>query len=160
VNDVELAKAELAQLEHRFRLRVEQGQSVLPSLAPRILHPTLTTSSQVLQHNSSSIPNVNVGGSLDMSWLSNLAQALGPAAAVLGGNTINHNTASTPLGNTNGSSDPTGLLLKSIANQNPQLRNNAATMPLLQLQLPVNQAFLSNILLNYQATLGASGHVK
>ena len=145
VNDVELAKAELTQLEHRFRLRVEQGQSVLPSLAPRALRPSLSTSTPIL-HNSS-IPNA---GSLDTSWLSNLAQSLGPAIL---GNSLNH--AASTLGNTNGS-DPTGMLFKNVANQNPQLRN----IPLLQLQLPLNQALLSNILLNYQAALGANPHIK
>ena len=35
LNEIEMAKAELAQLEHRFRLRVEHGQTGIP-LPPRV----------------------------------------------------------------------------------------------------------------------------
>lgn len=148
VNDVELAKAELAQLEHRFRLRVEQGQSILPSLAPRAVRPTFSPSTTVLQDNSNNLSSM---GSLDPSWISKFIQAIGQAPVP------NINNPASTLGSTNGS-DPTELLLKAFANQNPQLCNNP--IPFLQLQLPLNQALISNILMNYQATLGPNGHLK
>ena len=73
--DIEMAKAELAQLEHRFRLRVEHGQSSVP-LPPQMISSTPKSPSLVFAPS----PGHPAPAAIAASWLQSLAVQLGVPA--------------------------------------------------------------------------------
>jgi hypothetical protein len=69
--DIELAKTELAQLEHRFRLRVEHGQCGAP-----IPSSALTSAMGREAVKLTSIPSYPVPGAFPATWLQSFASQM------------------------------------------------------------------------------------
>jgi hypothetical protein len=69
--DIEMAKAELIQLEHRFRLRVEHGQSV-PPLPPQVI-PSQPNPAPLLF----TVPGHPAPAAVAASWLQTIAKQMG-----------------------------------------------------------------------------------
>lgn len=70
VTDIEMAKAELARLEHRFRLRVEHGQSGVP-LPPR------TEVVPSIQNPATQMYAAPGPAAVAASWLQSIASTIG-----------------------------------------------------------------------------------
>lgn len=126
INDIEIARIELAQLEQRFRLRVEHGQSGLP-LPPRV-------NGSILGHPGQSLMNGIMGHCV----------APGSEATAHGW----PSTFATPLGAPNlNAVGLNPLLLQAMACQQQQQQNS---VPWLAMQTPLNLALLTNLILSAQ----------
>jgi len=131
MNDIDIARIELAQLEQRFRLRVEHGQSGLP-LPPRV-------GGSILDHSGQSLVNGIMHGGHCAAAGSEAAGHVWPS------------TFTTPLAPPNLNTvvlNP--LLLQAIACQQQQQQQQQNAVPWLAMQTPLNLALLTNLIISAQ----------
>ena len=74
VTDIEMAKAELIQLEHRFRLRVEHGQSGAP-LPPQVIPSLPSAAPPIYAATGHAAP-----AAVAASWLQSIASQMSAQA--------------------------------------------------------------------------------
>ena len=82
IAEIQLAKAQLDQLEHRFRMRVEEGYAgaPLPSPSELVFSPMANQ-----QQPQMLMPNQAIPAATIQSWLLRLAAGAAPQGAVLPG---------------------------------------------------------------------------